>query len=191
MQRLTNGRFLKPSEISMRSIMVIALLALWFSLPAYALYDGKPASELRDAPGTWHGTLTYNDYSEPGKLVTLQTTAFVSMIGPNELAVFYVFDDGPGKTVYSYEQMRFDFAKAEVQWTSGAEKKHVTISHIDSNEPAGEGRRIVFKTAAGDHVDRQTFTVSANEFVLRKDEIDHAGRSTMRDEYQFQRSGSN
>jgi hypothetical protein len=173
----------------MRTIMAIASFALGFSLSAHALYDGKPVAELRDAPGAWHGTLTYNDYSEPGKLVTLQTTAFVSLIQPNELAVFYVFDDGPGKTVYSYEQMRFDFAKAEVRWTSGAEKKEVTISHIDSNEPSGEGRRIVFATTAGDHVDRHTLTISAKKFVLRKDEIDHAGRSTMRDEYQFQRSG--
>ena len=173
----------------MRVVALSSLIAFTFATPALALYDGKPAAELREAPGAWRGTLKYNDYSQPGKMVTLKTAAFISMIAPNELAVFYVFDDGPGKTVYSYEQARFDFANGEVRWTSGSEKKEVTVSHIDSNEEIDGGRRIVFDAPSKGHRDQQTLMITATAFILRKDEIDPLGHSTLRDEYRFQRNG--
>lgn len=172
----------------MRSVALLLVFTL-YAAPALGLYDPKPIAELQDAAGDWKGTLTYNDYSQPGKLVTLKTRAVISMIQPNEISLFFVFDDGPGKTVYSYERMQFDVAKSEVQWTSGVTKKETTVSHIVSSEQTASGLRIVFDSHSGDGRDVHTLTITPSTFVLRKDEVGVNGHATMRDEYRFDRSG--
>jgi hypothetical protein len=68
-----------------------------------ALYDPKPLADIVPMQGEWKGALTYNDYSAPGKLLTPPTRLFVALSAPNEVTLHYAFNDGPGKTVYSYE----------------------------------------------------------------------------------------
>ena len=85
----------------------LVVFAASLSLPAAALYDPKPVGDLSLLQGEWRGTLTYNDYSRPGKLVTLPTTLFAALASPSDLTLHYVYDDGPGKTVHSYERMTF------------------------------------------------------------------------------------
>ncbi|MEQ1518987.1 MAG: hypothetical protein ABL931_21115, partial [Usitatibacteraceae bacterium] len=69
--------------------------AFLVSSNAMALYDPKPLEDVSIAQGEWRGTLTYNDYSRPGKLVTLPTRLFAAMASPTELVLQYIFDDGP------------------------------------------------------------------------------------------------
>lgn len=97
------------------------LLAALLLLPctASALYDPAPADALAAAEGVWTGTLTYRDYSDPDREVTLPTRLFVTLGAPDELVLHYIYDDGPGKTVHSYERMRFDTAAGTLLWRSG------------------------------------------------------------------------
>lgn len=53
-----------------------AFLVAFFLTPlaaTQALYDPKPLADIVLMQGEWKGALTYNDYSAPGKLVTLPT----------------------------------------------------------------------------------------------------------------------
>jgi hypothetical protein len=86
--------------------------------PSLALYDPKPSALLVPAIGSWSDTLLHADYQSPDRLVSLQARLVVTLSGPEELSLYYVFDDGPGKTVYSDERMSFDSTKNELTWTS-------------------------------------------------------------------------
>jgi hypothetical protein len=68
--------------------------------PAHALYDPKPIALLELVTGTWLGSLTYRDYQKPEKMVTLDTQMTVSLIAPDELSLYYVFDDGPRPSIH-------------------------------------------------------------------------------------------
>ncbi|WP_428311505.1 hypothetical protein [Hydrocarboniphaga sp.] len=97
------------------------LLALCTPLAASALYDPAPDAAFAASEGAWTGSLTYKDYQKPDRKVVLPTLAFASLTAANELALHFVFDDGPGKTVHSYERLRFDLAAQILQWSSGSE----------------------------------------------------------------------
>ncbi|MGH8238576.1 MAG: hypothetical protein ACREXP_16350, partial [Steroidobacteraceae bacterium] len=99
-----------------RSILVAAA-CLWAGA-ASALYDPAPDAAFAAVQGAWKGSLTDRDYSKPDRLVTLPTRLFVALGSPNQLVLHFVFDDGPAKTVYSYERMQFDFASNELTWSS-------------------------------------------------------------------------
>jgi hypothetical protein len=71
---------------------------------------------LQSALGGWDGSLTYRDYQKPDQLVTLKSSMIVSPSAPDELTLYYEFDDGPGKTVYSDERMKFDLPAGQLVW---------------------------------------------------------------------------
>jgi hypothetical protein len=173
----------------MRFRLLTLLATLLFAAHAYALYDAKPREELAAMQGEWAGTLTYNDYSQPGKLVTLPTKLFVALSAPAELTLHYVYDDGPNKTVYSYEQMRFDFEKSELAWAAGAPKKPATTSRIVSNTMEAGVRRVVFERDAEKGKERYTLEVDAKGLTLKKEELDPAGSPQFRNKYAFRRVG--
>lgn len=169
-----------------------AFVVAFFLAPlaaTHALYDPKPLADIVPMQGEWRGALTYNDYSAPGKLVTLPTRLFAALSAPNELALHFVFSDGPGKTVYSYEAMRFDLEKSEVRWISGSEKRSETLSRIVSNalNASGETRRITFERTTDKGFDAYTLDISATALTPRKDEVSANGGRAFRNEYKFQR----
>jgi hypothetical protein len=110
---------------------LLALGAL-ASLPAAALYDPAPIAALEFAPGLWRGTLTYSDYQNPDKKVTLPSKMVATLLSPSELALYYEFDDGPSKTVYSYERMKLDLVQQTVEWHSGTSKPSRSESRLVS-----------------------------------------------------------
>ncbi|WP_310571049.1 S41 family peptidase [Gemmatimonas sp.] len=58
--------------------------------------------------GLMRGSLTYRDYGN-GRMVTLPTVQHVSPIGGSDaFRVRTVYDDGPGKTIYSTDVVRID-----------------------------------------------------------------------------------
>lgn len=167
---------------------LIAALAVLASLPAHALYDPKPAGPLARLQGEWRGELTYNDYSNPGKLVTLPTRVFAALASPAALTLNYEFDDGPAKTVYSYEQMTFDFAGNRVVWVSGVEKRETSSYQIVSSAVDGARWRIVFESVEdGSATSVYTLETSDDKLSLKSEEIDRAGVKTFRNEYRFRR----
>lgn len=171
-----------------RRILLVSLACLCIR-PAFALYDEKPEESLAVVQGEWRGSLTYRDYSEPKRMVTLPTRLFIALSAPNELVLQYMFDDGPSKTVYSYERMSFNFAGHEVTWTSG-QKAKALICHITSDDTNGEVRSLVFEQRDGSEITRFTMVLSGRTLTLAEDEVDAAGALSFRNRYAFSRTGT-
>jgi hypothetical protein len=164
-----------------RNFFRVAALGLLLSIaPADALYDPKPDDTFAAAQGQWTGSLTYRDYAKPDQFVTLNTRVFVALSGPSELTVHYAYDDGPGKTVYSYERMTFDAAQSQLTWAGGLTPKSVNTYRITSNTADGSARTITFERSTEKGVDRFKFELSGKAWTLVKDEIDVAGKATLR-----------
>ena len=81
------------------------------------------------AAGRWQGTLEYRDYQPPFKRVNLPTRLFVTSSAPKELTLHYIFDDGPKKTVHSYDRLLVDTEAGMVRF-SGLKADDVTTATI-------------------------------------------------------------
>lgn len=173
----------------LRLNIVLLTLAL-FSGAANALYDPKPEEALYASQGEWRGALTYKDYSQPDKSVTLPTTLFVALSGPNELVLNFVFNDGPGKTVYSYEKMSFDFKAKQVSWISGIAERSEILAKITSDDRDGQIRRIVFEKESNGEKERFTLELDAQHFTLQKEEIPAVGNTVLRNRFAFKRASA-
>ena len=165
----------------------------WIALaavPAISLAaDPAPDAVLSAIQGNWGGSLQYKDFSAPDKLVTLPTKLSVTLTGPDEIAMHYVYDDGPTKTVYAYERMRFDFARNEVLWKGGSKDKPMEMTwQITKAVPSGASRLVVMERKRSDgKKDRLTLELSAAALVFSKDELAPDGRAAFRNKYTFKR----
>ena len=169
--------------------VVLVALAWCAVLPAHALYDPQPDESLALAQGEWIGSLTYRDYQRPDRLVTLPTRLFVALGAPDTLVLHYVFDDGPGKTVFSYESIRFDFPNSALTWTSSDAGRTGTDYHIVSVDRQATLARVVFEGASKDDGRfRFTIEVEAQRLMLKKEEIDAAGYALLRSTFLFRRA---
>jgi hypothetical protein len=153
--------------------------------PALALYDPKPIALLKLAAGTWVGSLTYRDYQAPDKMVTLKTVMTVSLAAPDELVLYYVFDDGPGKTVYSYERMKFDLAANQLTWHSGSAKPKLTQYKITSATILEAKNSLIFEKSTDTKTDRYMLDVTKSNWSLVKYEIPTGGVESLRSKYEF------
>lgn len=166
-------------------------LALCVVSPAHALYDATPDAALAVAQGEWAGSLTYRDYQRPDRLVTLPTRLFVALAAPDTLVLHYVFDDGPGKTVYSYESIRLDVAKNQLTWTTDDGDRTGTDYRIVSFDRGTARTRVIFEGAAKDDGRvRVTIEIEAQRLTFRKEEIDAAGAAVLRNTFDFRRAAS-
>jgi hypothetical protein len=166
----------------------LAALAGAAAGPALALYDPPLAQALVWAPGTWAGTLTYRDWSQPDRLVTLRCRMFVAPTAPDAIALYYRFDDGPGKTVHGYDTMAFDFPAATLRWASGTAKPEVQQHQLSSVAAGADESRIGFERAAGAGVDRHTLQISRRGWLLEKTEFPASGAPVFRNRYELVRS---
>jgi hypothetical protein len=158
------------------------------AMPGVALAaDAPPDPVLSAIQGNWGGSLQYKDYSAPDKLVTLPTKLSITLTAPDEIAMHYVYDDGPTKTVYSYERMRFD--KNDVHWKGGSKDKPMEMTwHITKSVPSGASRMVVMERVRSEgKKDRLTFEMSAAALILSKDEIGADGQASFRNKYTFKR----
>jgi hypothetical protein len=165
----------------------LAALAGAAAGPALALYDPPLAQALAWAPGAWAGTLTYRDWSRPDKLVTLRCRMFVAATGPDAIALYCVFDDGPGKTVHGYDTMAFDIPAAVLRWTSGTAKPVVQQHRLDSVAAGADGSRIGFERAVDGGADRHTLQISRRAWLLEKTEFPATGAPVFRNRYELVR----
>jgi hypothetical protein len=160
-------------------------LAALATQPALALYDPKPNSLLESAAGSWKGTLTYRDYQNPDKMVVLPTRLVVSMTGPDELALYYVFDDGPGKIVYSYERMLFNVLKGELVWASGIAKPTSNTYRLIAATIVERTSKFAFEKASDSGLDRYILEISHRAWTLTKVEVKSSGVETLRSKYEL------
>jgi len=153
--------------------------------PASALYDPKPIPFLEAATGTWAGTLTYRDYQKPDRTVSLKTVMTATLVAPDELALYYVFDDGPGKTVYSYERMTFDLAAHRVLWSSGISKPS-RMEYVITAHSAKEGRHaLAFETTQDAETQTYALEFSAKDWLLTKHESSEGQEKVLRSKYEL------
>jgi hypothetical protein len=171
----------------MRRRAVLFGLAFSAATPAFALYDPKPDDWLSAVQGAWRGSLTYRDYSEPKRMVTLPTRAFVALAAPASLVLHYVFDDGPSKTVFSYEKMRFDFPGHQVTWVTGQDARS-SVCIITSDSISDSARSLLFERNEGGVTKRFTMVLSDRAWTLSEDEVTPAGLVSFRNRYEFARS---
>ena len=111
--------------------------------PARALYDPKPVEPLAQFEGAWTGSLTYKDYQDPTRQVTLPTQMFVALAEPGKLALHYVYDDGPKKIVHSYEALSIDLAAKTALWTEELNKPPVAYRVISAQTNASTGELVL------------------------------------------------
>lgn len=166
---------------------LLAATALLSALPVSAAGEAKPEATLATVLGEWRGSLSYRDYSQPERIVTLPTKAYVSMIAPDELAVHLVYDDGPGKTVYAYERLRFELASDTMIWVSGAAERTALVGRVVATANEGGVRRYVVDSTKDRALIRFTFEFGPASFTMKRDEIDAAGKAVNRNRYSFQR----
>lgn len=171
----------------MRRRTLFVTLGALTSFPARALYDPKPLALIEAARGTWGGNLTYRDYQKPDRMVTLKTELVASLVAPDELALFYVFDDGPGKTVYSYERLKFDLVANLLVWTSGINKPDRAEYQITTSVMR-EGRyHLTFQRTHDASTDDYLFEVNRQTWLLAKHESTGNSQRTLRSKYEFTR----
>lgn len=171
----------------MQRRVLIAAAAATCSQRALALYDPEPSQILETAAGSWTGTLTYREWSDPEKLVTIACKLFVALSAPEELRLFYVFADGPGKVVYSYERMAFDFKARSLVWVSGVTKPETTLHTITSTATGAVGEQVLFERAIEGRVDKYALAFGKTSLSLSKTEVSTAGAQTLRNKYEFRR----
>jgi hypothetical protein len=172
------------------ALTAIAAFASLATAPRlFALYDPKPNGALIHAPGAWKGSLTYRDWTNPDKMVKLPCTMTAALTKPDEVALYYVFDDGPGKIVYSYERMSFDFDAKRLVWVSGTAKPSTSQLSLSSVQADGDMTRLLFERVVDGRTDKYAFELSKRTWLLTKHEVSAAGAEMLRNKYEFTREG--
>lgn len=169
-----------------RDVLISALCLV--ALPAASRTTSPPHGPLAAVQGAWRGKLTYRDYSRPDRMVTLPTQLFVALSAPSELTLHYVFDDGPGKTVYSYERMAFDFANDLLAWSSGHANVKTSRNRITSTQVLEGGLAIAFEREDGGIVSRYAMNLHPRNLSLAQEEGTPAAGFQFRNKYEFTRN---
>ncbi len=165
----------------MKSIAYAALLYCLSATSAQALYDPAPQPALAAMEGQWVGTLKYRDYQHPDRFETLPTKVSVALSAPDTLVLHYIYDDGPNKTVHSFEQMQFDLDKQRLEWRYGLKKDDVSTYQVISKlEDKG---CTLFKSELKDKAHgliRITTELCASLLSITKEEVDAQGNASER-----------
>lgn len=171
-----------------RRLAALLLCSACFLLqPAQAAHPAAPLAEIAVAAGSWQGKLLYNDYASPGNMVTLPTVLHVSLSQPDTLVLYFIYDDGPGKIVYGYDQMQFDLKAGLVNWRSGdnaTDTQRYTISGVQRN---AAGTQFSLSRQADSMLIQYQLTISASSIVMEKTEVAAASPAVFRHRYEFSR----
>ena len=169
---------------------VLALLLAICATGALAATDPPPVEFLAGCEGKWNGSLRYRDYGAQETFVTLPTTLSATLVGPDEIAVHYVYDEGRGRMVHGYERIKIDRAAKQVRW-SGADPAETSIGEIVSiTETSGGAEIVATRETTGDGKKkfmRYRFSFSAEVLLMAKDDGVDAGSLSFRNEYRFSR----
>ncbi len=168
------------------------LLAAACILPfaAHALYDPPPAAALAAVEGAWQGTLEYRDYQPPYKRVTLPTRLFVTASSPKELSLHYIFDDGPKKTIHSYDRLLIDTEAGTVRF-SGLKADDVTTATIVRSATTDGVLEVIAETTQTnkgvEEVTRYRLRLGSNAFDVLKTAGPKGAEGEFKNQYSFKR----
>jgi hypothetical protein len=159
----------------MKSTVLVCLML--FAAPANALYDPPPEPAIAAAEGTWTGTLRYRDYQNPEHFETLPTRTTVVVSAPDTLALHAIYNDGPNKTVHSYEQMRFDLANKLLIWRYGLKVDDSSRYDIVTNAREGDCHWFTVERGKSDDkaLSRYTIALCITRIEFVKYEVDAQG----------------
>lgn len=163
----------------------LGTLGLLAAPHAIALYEPEPIDLFKRLPGSWRGSLTYRDWSPPHRLVELPCALFASLASPREASLYFVFQDGPGKVVHSYDRWQVSETGDTLVWSSGNDTSTYRMSAA-SPAPA-EAAVSLLRTHEGKTY-RQRLSLSAAELRIEKVEVDPDGSESFRNRYQFTRT---
>jgi hypothetical protein len=181
---MQNPDSLSSSLTGIRCMKPFALLyaMLLFAAPAHALYDPPPEPAIAAVEGAWSGTLRYRDYQNPDRFETLPTRTTVVLSAPDTLTLHAIYDDGPNKTVHSYEQMAFDIKAHRLQWRYGLKADDIGSYDIVASTREGDCHRFTAERKENDSkgLNRYTIALCATQIEFVKLEIDAQGVSLER-----------
>jgi len=177
-----------------RSALLVSLLAVAGPGPGFHARGSEPRTELyRALVGEWTGTLEYKDYSNPDRRVTLPTTLSVTWAADSsDLQMYFVYDDGPGKTVTSLDRFVADPALATVTWggvTDSLPQRYTVASR--TADAATRGQTLVLEGMGEDDdapaLFRETLTLTPTSVTIRKETKPAGGVLGFRHVYRFTR----
>ena len=170
------------------SIFLVAICA--WPLANHALYDPAPVAALTAIEGAWQGTLEYRDYQPPFKRVTLPTRLYVAVASPKELTLHYIFDDGPQKTVHSYDRLAIDLDAGTVRF-SGLKAEDVTLATVVGSKTTDGVLEVTAErsqeTKGVMEVTRYRLRFGASAFEVLKTAGPKGAESEFRNQYVFKR----
>lgn len=164
---------------------LLGSLVAILSPQARALYEPEPMALFRGLPGRWRGSLTYRDWSPPHGLVSLPCELFVALNSPSQASLYFVFQDGPGKVVHSYDRWTVSEAGDTLAWASGKDTSTYDLTPL----PAAAGETAVLLTRLQDgKTYRQRLRLGPKTLHIEKVEVEADGRESFRNRYEFARA---
>ena len=179
------GAFTTRRTALMNRRHLLGSLALLAAPPAFALYEPAPLDLFKHLPGTWRGALTYRDWSPPHRLVSLPCTLYAALTSPREASLFFVFQDGPGKVVYSYDRWTVDASGDALAWASGDDRTAYALAAAPSN---GGVTAFTLSREANGKIFRQDVSISPTAWRIQKVELMADGSEEFRNGYELMRS---
>ncbi len=158
-----------------------------------ALTRGPRTELYRALVGEWTGTLEYKDYRNPDRRVTLPTTLSVTWAADSsDVQMYFVYDDGPGKTVTSRDRFVADPPLTAVEWggvTDSLPQRFTVVSR--TADAATRGQTLVLEGMGEDDdapaLFRETLTLTPTSFTLLKETKPVGGAFGFRHVYRFTR----
>ena len=173
--------------------MVIAAAGLCVFLAGSSRFDRSQV--YRTLAGHWSGTLTYKDYRDPTRRVTLPTLLDISHERDSAaLRLVFTYDDGPGKTVYSYDRLAFDASGAVMTWDDTAAVKPQTFAVTAYRVDLAAGLIHLVAETEGEDNDkpatlRETIMIARDSVRILKTVRPRGEEFGFRHEYRFERIG--
>ena len=175
----------------MRSPALFAAAFLGLILTGSSRFDRSQV--YRTLAGHWAGTLTYKDYRDPARRVTLPTLLDVTYERDSAaLRLVFTYDDGPGKTVFSYDRFAFDDAGTIMTWDDTAAARPQTFSVKEYRVDTTAAVAYLVAETEGEDDDkpatlRETITIARDSVRVLKTVRPRGGEFGFRHEYAFGR----
>jgi hypothetical protein len=174
------------------SLWIAGALAVGLiSNPASALYDPKPRAPATLMEGEWVGSLTYADYADKSRRVTLPTKLVGALQGPDRLSFHFIYDDGPSKIVHSYDDFTISLDAKTAMWGEFGSNTPTAYA-VTETSPLGDGGYRVVLEARSQKKDRPPLSqlvieIDKDRFSMERKAGDDPAHLTFSNSYSFKR----